>query len=170
MVGALDVSRARELVEPGGVCAVWSDWRQLPTTTDALQAAGWIWRGIAVWDKTEAARPQKGRYRNQAEYVVWGTNGARPLAGPVAPGVYRRTVPRHKHHIAGKPVEVMEGLVSIMDGVILDPFAGSGSVGLACARRGLDYIGIEMEPAYYDIARRRLKEGLESMGVPPNPA
>jgi site-specific DNA-methyltransferase (adenine-specific) len=40
------MGRARELVEPGGLCAVFSDWRQLPVTSDAMQCAGWVWRGI----------------------------------------------------------------------------------------------------------------------------
>ena len=40
------------------------DWRQLPAASDALQWAGWIWRGTAVWDKGNS-RPQKGRFRQQ---------------------------------------------------------------------------------------------------------
>lgn len=130
------MSRARQLVRPGGILVVFSDWRQLPVTTDAVQAAGWVWRGIVPWDKTEGSRPQLGRYRQQAEYAVWATNGARPLAGPVAPGVFRQPVPRQKHHIAGKPVELMEGLLKIIDGTVLDPFMGSGTVGVACQRMG----------------------------------
>ncbi|MQT13628.1 DNA-methyltransferase [Segnochrobactrum spirostomi] len=153
------LSRARAAVRPGGIAAVFSDWRQLPVTTDALQAAGWIWRGIAVWDKTERCRPQLGRYRQQAEYVVWGTNGPRPLAGPVAPGVLRAGVPRFKRHIAGKPIEVMEGLLAVVDGPVLDPFMGSAPVGLACARRGLAYLGIEVVPEIYRIAVDRLTAG-----------
>lgn len=154
------MSRARQLTAPGAICAVFSDWRQLPVTTDAMQCAGWVWRGVVPWDKTERGRPQMGRYRAQAEYVVWGTNGPRPLKGPVAPGVFRLPVPHVKHHIAGKPVALMEGLLSVMDGPILDPFMGSGTVGLACGQLGLSYVGIEVEPAYYEIALNRLaKEG-----------
>ncbi len=44
----------------GGSCLVFTDWRQLPTLTDAVQAGGWIWRGIVVWDKTAATRPRSG--------------------------------------------------------------------------------------------------------------
>ncbi|QFR32365.1 DNA methyltransferase [Ancylobacter sp. TS-1] len=120
--------------------------------------AGWIWRGIVPWDKTESSRPQQGRYRIQAEYVVWGTNGPRPLTGGTAPGVFRMPKPRLKHHIAGKPVELMEGLLGPVDGPVLDPFMGSGTIGVACARRGIDYVGIEVEPAYFEIASKRLRE------------
>lgn len=152
------LGRARDLVAPGGIVAVFSDWRQLPVTTDALQCGGWVWRGIVPWDKTERSRPQLGRYRNQAEFVAWGTNGARPLVGPVAPGVFRAPVPRTKHHIAGKPVEVMAGLLAIMEGPVLDPFMGSATIGVACAGMGIPYVGIEVDEAYYEIACKRLKE------------
>ena len=75
----------------GGTCLVFSDWRQLPCMTDALHAAGWVWRGVVVWHKP-GARPQRGRFTNQAEYVVWGSTGALPgspggvLAGDVLRG------------------------------------------------------------------------------------
>ena len=162
------LSRARALMIPGALGAVFSDWRQLPITTDALQAGGWIWRGIAPWDKTERGRPQKGRYRAQAEYVVWGTNGARPLVGPVAPGVFRQPVPHTKHHIAGKPVGLMSDLLAPMDdGPILDPFMGSGTVGLACLAAGRPYVGVEVVPAYFEIACRRLQEAAGSGGSAP---
>ncbi|PZU89134.1 MAG: site-specific DNA-methyltransferase [Chelatococcus sp.] len=152
------LGRARELIAPGGLVGVFSDWRQLPVTTDALQCGGWVWRGIVPWDKTESCRPQLGRYRNQAEYVVWGSNGARRLTGRVAPGVMRHSVPRVKHHIAGKPVELMAGLLSVAEGPILDPFMGSATIAVACLRLGLPYVGIEVDPTYFEIACKRMEE------------
>ncbi|QCI65615.1 DNA-methyltransferase [Phreatobacter stygius] len=152
------MGRARDLVAPGGMIAAFSDWRQVPVTSDALQCAGWVWRGIVTWDKTERSRPQLGRYRNQTEFAVWGTNGPRPLVGATAPGVIREPVPKVKHHIAGKPVELMDGLMTIMKGPVLDPFMGSGTVGVACAARGIPYVGIEVDPTYFEIACRRIEE------------
>lgn len=157
---ALWLSRARELIAHGGLVGVFTDWRQLPVTTDALQCGGWVWRGVVPWDKTESSRPQLGRYRNQTEYVVWGTNGARALAGATAPGVFRHSVPRQKHHIAGKPVELMSGLLRPMRGPILDPFMGSATIGVACLKLGLPYVGIEVDPTYFEISCRRLEAEL----------
>lgn len=162
---ALWLGRARELVAPGGLVGVFSDWRQLPVTTDAVQCGGWVWRGVVPWDKTESSRPQLGRYRNQTEFVVWGTNGPRPLAGPVAPGVFRHCVPRQKHHIAGKPVALMEGLLKPMHGPLLDPFMGSATIGVACLRLGIPYVGIEVDEAYFEIACRRLEAELSDGGT-----
>nr|WP_245431127.1 DNA methyltransferase [Rhodoplanes roseus] len=61
-----------------------------------------------------------------------------------------------KHHITGKPVELMAGLLAAMEGPVLDPFMGSGTVGVACVRRGLPYVGIELGPACFEVACRRL--------------
>lgn len=158
---ALWLGRCLDLTPPGGVCCLFTDWRQLPTTADALQAGGWFWRGLAVWDKTEAARPQKGWFRNQCEYVVWGSNGPMPEDGECLPGVFRQSVlSEGKEHIAGKPVGVMDGLVRISPagGVVLDPFMGSGSTGVAAIRTGRRFIGIEVEPRYFDIACKRIEE------------
>ena len=56
------LSDARKLCKPGAPVCMFIDWRQLPAASDALQWAGWIWRGTAVWDKGNS-RPQKGRFR-----------------------------------------------------------------------------------------------------------
>ena len=158
---AVWLGQARALTGPGALCCVFSDWRQLPTTTDAVQAGGWSWRGLVAWDKTEAARPQKGWFRNQCEYVVWGSNGPMTQGGACHPGVFRAAVAaEEKQHIAGKPLSVMGGLIANTPAgcTVLDPFAGSGSTGVAALRAGRKFVGIELEPAYFDIACRRLAE------------
>ena len=158
---ALWFSLARDLVAPGGLCCAFTDWRQLPTTTDAFQAGGWVWRGLVVWDKTEAARPQKGRFRAQAEYVVWGSNGPMADDGPCAPGVFR-DIPQmaDRLHIAQKPLGVMHGLLALAPtGMpVLDPFMGSATTGCAAVTAGLPFIGIEADPDIFEIACRRIEE------------
>lgn len=61
-------------------------------------------------------------------------------------------------HPTTKPTELMVKLVSLMPpGLILDPFMGSGTTGVACANLGRKFIGIEIEPKYFDIACRRIE-------------
>lgn len=45
------LSDVRKACKPGAPICLFIDWRQYPSMTDALQWAGWIWRGVAVWDK-----------------------------------------------------------------------------------------------------------------------
>jgi site-specific DNA-methyltransferase (adenine-specific) len=143
---------------------VFTDWRQLPTTTDAFQASGLVWRGLVPWDKTECARPRMGGYAGQCEYVVWGSAG--PLASDPSktccgPGLVRLSVfGEQKHHIAGKPVGLFDQLLKPMGHApaVLDPFMGSGPVGLSTLKRGGRYVGIELARAAFEIACRRLEE------------
>lgn len=151
------LSEALRVVRSGAPLCVFSDWRQLPTVTDAVQVAGFVWRGIAVWDKTEATRPQLGRFRSQAEFVVWGSKGAMPLERNVGalPGVWSvQPRPDEKRHITGKTPACMLNVVRICEpgGVILDPFFGAGSTGIAALRAGYRVIGVELTEAYHRIA------------------
>ena len=64
------------------------------------------------------------------------------------------------NHPTVKPTKLMQYLVRLVtppDGVVLDPFMGSGSTGKACAIEGFRFIGIEREAEYIDIARARIK-------------
>ena len=64
-------------------------------------------------------------------------------------------------HPTVKPVELMKylcRLVTPKDGTVLDPFMGSGSTGMAAKDEGFDFIGIEKEREYYEIAEARIKK------------
>ena len=156
---------ARRAAKPGAPVCMFIDWRQLPCASDALQWAGWIWRGIAVWDKGNS-RPQKGRFRQQAEYIVWGSNGDMPVSRPVPclSGVFKYGNPQNRIHLTEKPLQLMQDLVKITEpgGHILDPFAGSGTTVLAAVKEGYDATGIEVTDVYADLARKRLESELNA--------
>ncbi len=114
-----------------------------------------------MWDKTEGVRPQLGRFRNQAEYIVWGSKGHMPLQrrAPVLPGVIREPVRKaDKHHLTGKPTALVRQLVRICErgGRILDPFAGSGTTLVAAALEGYHCTGVEMTEHYATVSRVRI--------------
>jgi DNA modification methylase len=70
--------------------------------------------------------------------------------------------PRANHHPTVKPIELMRYLVRLTKtptgGVVLDPFMGSGTTGVACVQTGRNFIGIEIDPTYFAIAERRIQE------------
>jgi site-specific DNA-methyltransferase (adenine-specific) len=159
---ALWLAECLRVAKAGAPICVFTDWRQLPTMTDAVQAGGWMWRGILVWDKTEACRPAMGRFAAQCEYVVWGTAGPSPDREDIGClwGVVREPVrAADKHHITGKPTPVMQHLVRICPpgGTVLDPFAGSGTTGVAALLEGRGFHGVEIVDEYAQIARDRLE-------------
>lgn len=63
-------------------------------------------------------------------------------------------------HPTQKPVELMEWCLGFLPDAqtILDPFMGSGTTGVACAKIGRSFIGIERDPDYFDIAVQRVTE------------
>lgn len=67
-----------------------------------------------------------------------------------------------KEHPTQKPVEVMAWCLGFLPEAqtILDPFMGSGTTGVACVQLGRKFIGIELEPRYFDIACRRISDEL----------
>ena len=163
------LGEARRVSKPGAPVCVFIDWRQLPSLTDALQWAGWIWRGIAVWDKGNS-RPQMGRFRQQAEFIVWGSNGDMSLKRPVPclPGVFKYGNPQNRIHLTEKPLQLMRDIVRITEpgGHILDPFAGSGSTLLGAALEGYRSTGIELSDEYARLARERLTRELAKPDTP----
>lgn len=156
----------QERMKPGGYALCFTDWRQLPMLTDVFQAAGFVWRGLVTWDKTESSRaPHTGYFRHQCEYIVWGSNG--PLAaskhGGPWPGLVRERVDHtQKLHMTGKPVRLMGELVKCVPpgGLILDPFMGSASTGVAALQLGYRFIGIEKTAHYFDVACKRLEQAV----------
>jgi site-specific DNA-methyltransferase (adenine-specific) len=160
------LTAARRASKPGAVLVVFTDWRQLPATSDAVQAGGWVWRGIVVWRKTRG-RPRLGGFRNECEYAVWATNG--PMAAgkgsPCLPGVIVAAQPGRgeRVHITQKPVDLMDVLVQVAPpgGLVLDPFAGSGTTGVAAIRQGRRFLGIELAAGYLNIARERIAAAAE---------
>jgi site-specific DNA-methyltransferase (adenine-specific) len=154
------LTQCHRVTTPGGALMVFTDWRQIPSTTDAIQAAGWIWRGIIAWHKP-TARIQIGRFTNSCEYIAWASKG--PLSRTEnlhLPDMYSHSAPHHSKriHITEKPVPLLRKLTKIVPpgGVILDPFCGSGSTGTAALLEGHRFIGIELSHHYAEQAATRL--------------
>ena len=154
----------RTAAKPGAILAMFIDWRQYAALTDALQWAGWLFRGAAVWDKV-SSRPQRGRFRQQAEFILWASNGhlSANRSVPCLPGVY--TMPNVnnigtevRYHTTQKPLALMRQIVKITvpGGHILDPFCGSGSTLEAAALEGYSATGIEVSLPIIRTAAERL--------------
>lgn len=161
-------AKCREKTKTEGVIAVFIDWRNLPALCDSLQAAGWVWRGIAVWNKPNG-RPQKGRFRNEFEFVVWGSNGPMPFDRGVEclPGyyLYPNVASKDRTHQTEKPLQLIEDLLEIVPkgATVLDPFMGSGTTAVACLKTGRNYIGFELDEKYHTIALQRIADTVDEM-------
>lgn len=162
---SLWLGEAARVVKTGGAVAIFTDWRQLPTTIQALQVGGLVWRGVVPWHKP-ASRPQSGRPQASCEYVVWGTNGPAPIdyTAEVLPGFYSCMPPRNRVHITQKPLEVCRGLVRLAPpgGVVLDLFGGAGTIGVAAVVERRRHITVDHSEHWCRVAQLR---HLHALGV-----
>jgi site-specific DNA-methyltransferase (adenine-specific)/modification methylase len=77
--------------------------------------------------------------------------------------------PEERYHPTQKPLALMKWVLENYTNegdTILDPFMGSGTTGVACVQTGRNFIGIEIEPKYFEIAEKRIKEAQLQMRLP----
>lgn len=167
------ISEALRIMKPGALICVFTDWRQLPTTTDAIQAGGAVWRGIVPWVKP-SGRPLADRFTNQCEYFAYGTKGPRALDmksgnAKYPAGFYRYQPPANRVHITEKPVELYRHIYQLVrdGGAIFDPFLGSGASAIAAhlEGRGLRFTGTEIGADVYEFAAGRIAAALNQTNL-----
>jgi site-specific DNA-methyltransferase (adenine-specific) len=122
------------------------------------EAAGFkFWKPL-VWDKVKIGMGY--HYRARYEFILFFEKGKRKLNDLGVPDVIQ--VPRIMNgYPTEKPSAVSEVLVrqSTTEGeVVVDPFAGSGSVGVAAAKLGRGFWGADINPESIELSRRRLTE------------
>jgi site-specific DNA-methyltransferase (adenine-specific) len=94
---------------------------------------------------------------------AWHRRGTKPRAfRHLWSGAYRDSENGERSvHPTQKPIALMAWCLGMVEGhTILDPFMGSGTTGVACVRTGRRFIGIEKEPKYFEIARKRIEAEL----------
>lgn len=144
----------------------------------SVETGGLIYRRTIPWVKPDAMPSLHGRWPGQAfEAIVFAQA---PGAPPCPIGgkaryyeVTRRREGRDERaHPTVKPLELMLQIVADFTDpgdLICDPFAGSGTTGVACLRLGRRFIGWERDERYWEIAVRRLS-GLEARPRPEQPS
>lgn len=163
---SLWLNAARQASVVGAPVACFIDWRQLPIMSDAIQAGGWTWRGVAVWSK-RYGRPNPAGFSGACEFLPWGTNGPASEQDDYPAGVIECASPSEREHIAQKPESVMRWAVRLArpGALILDPFMGSGTTLRAAKDMGCKAIGIDSDERYCEIAARRLAQEVLDFGA-----
>jgi DNA modification methylase len=162
--------------EDGSIHYLFIDWRHLPELLTAARPLYAEWKNLLVWNKTNAG--QGSFYRSKHELIGVFKNGTAPHInnfGLGAQGRYRANVldypgvnclhPARRGdldlHPTVKPVGLVADLIrdcSRRNGIVLDPFGGSGTTILAAERAGRVARVIELDPLYIDVAIRRWEQ------------
>jgi site-specific DNA-methyltransferase (adenine-specific) len=136
---------------------------------DALQAAGGKWDTPLAWIKPDATPRLNGQGAARGFECIataWAGRGHKRWNGGGRRGIltFNRDATPGNDHPTAKPVELMASLVTLYSNpgeIVLDPFAGSGSTGIACIQHGRRFIGIERQLRWFDLARRRIEAELK---------
>ena len=116
---------------------------------------------LIVWDKQRHSGLQMGQnWGFSYEMVFYGSKGLHKLNGYKNDviSVKRKNFPEHPTR---KPPELISQFIEMSskeDDLVLDPFMGSGSTGEACKSLNRRFIGMEINPKYCELARRRIEE------------
>ncbi|GLZ32111.1 methyltransferase [Lentzea sp. NBRC 105346] len=131
----------------------------------ALQEDGWLLRNSVVWHKPNA-RPESVRDRLGTRYesvFFFAMSNNHYFAGPSEPlgDVWKVPAQPFRGHTAVGPVEIARRAIRLgcpPGGVVLDPFSGTATTGLAARQLGCSYIGVDLNPAFHDLAIARFAE------------
>lgn len=144
---------------PEGVAA----WR------DEIELAGARYKRACIWVKPDSAPQFNGQgpaMGAECFVTAWCGSGLSSWNGGGRRNVFTHLTnasARHGEHPTEKPLSLMKEIVELFtnpDDVILDPFMGSGTTGVAAVQLGRRFIGVENDQKYFDIAQRRISDAL----------
>ncbi len=145
----------------GTHCYIMINPRNLKELQQECEKVGFDFQNIIIWDKGNAT-PNR-YYMNAYEVVLMLRKGkARNINNMGEKNILRvPNIMRTKKHPTEKPVELMEVLIknSSNEGdTVLEPFMGAGSTGVAAKKLGRNFIGIEIDEKYFNIAKERIEK------------
>ncbi|AFI03734.1 DNA-methyltransferase [Helicobacter cetorum] len=159
------------LVKKNGSMIIFCSYRFISYIADSLEQNDFLVKDFIQWVKTNPMpRNINRRYVQDTEFALWAVKkGAKwtfnkpenkkylrslILKSPIVSGIERTK------HPTQKSLALMEKIISIHtnpNNIVLDPFMGSGTTGVACKNLGRKFIGTELEKEYFQIAQKRLK-------------
>ena len=146
--------------------------------SNRMNEKGMTFFHMVIWDKKN---PGTGwRYRRQHELVIVGMREGSKIAWPGGgssknPGSIANIIsiskPRRygETHPNDKPPELVQKFLSVhtaVGDVVIDPFMGGGATGIACLRMGRKFIGIELDPKYFDLACANIQKASRQGALP----
>ena len=163
------ISVAASKLKKGGNMIIFNDWENMGDIAKEARANKLTVKCLCHWQKPNPT-PAEWRRRFVAgrEYFIHITNGGKNTFNsdslhfgsfnvPLTP----KSEKRSGKHPNQKPIKLMRQLVEILTNegdVVLDPFMGSGSTGVACQELNRKFIGIEKDVGFFELAKSRMQE------------
>ena len=162
------IDKVYKILDKNGSFVVFNDWKNLGDISRYAESLGFVTKDMIRLEKTNPMpRNRDRRYITDFECAIWFTM-------PKAKWVFNRqsdTYERPKYvgsiekglHPTQKNLGLMEWLLKIHSNendLILDPFMGSGTTGVACINTNRKFIGVELDEGYFDVAKERIHKTL----------
>ena len=164
-------SQAARILRKRGAVLMFMSIIKLETVKQLAEKHGFYYKTIGIWHKTNPMpRNMNLHFVNSTESWIYLVNGATTGTfnnnGKIIHDFFETAAVRGAERKCGvhptqKPLVLMEHFVSLLSNggdLVIDPFMGSGTTGVACKNLGRRFIGIDVSPEYCEIARRRIFE------------
>lgn len=165
------ISEYSDILDKNGSMIIFCSYRFISHIIDKLESCDMVIKDVLIWKKTNPMpRNIERRYVQDTEFAVWAVKkNAKWIFNKPQNVSYLRSCfetstvsGREKTgHPTQKSIKLMEKIVEIHtneNDLILDPFMGSGSTGVAALKTNRKFIGVELNKEYYNIATKRFKD------------
>lgn len=160
------------VLSKNGSVIIFNDWKNIGEISRCCESVGLVVKDMLRWVKTNPMpRNRDRRYITDYEVALWCVNKNAKWVFNRQAETYQRpefrgSLTPHSEktaHTTQKPLWLMEDILKIHSNegdVVLDMFAGSGTTGIACINTGRNFIGIEKDGKYFEMAKKRIEEHL----------
>lgn len=154
---------AFRVLKDGGALICFSDWKNQESWRQAIEWAGFTVKSQVIWNREHHGMGDlAGSFAPMHDIIWFAVKGNYKLPGKRPKSVInsKRISGDKLVHPNEKPVDLIAELIKSVtpeSGVILDPFLGSGSSGVAAVLNGFRFIGIEKDEKYFEISRNRIE-------------
>lgn len=159
----------KRIIKPDGCIMIFSRWDVQQEFIDKMEENKLHVKNVLIWDKVAHGMGDlKRSFASRYESILFHSEDGFKFPGKRPQDIITHNrVPSSKlTHPNEKPVELLEDLIkkcTAEQSTVLDCFMGSGSTGVACIHTNRNFIGIEIDKKYYDLASNRINHELNKM-------
>ena len=160
------IEKSFQLLKDNSAFYCFCSWKTSDIFKNLLEKAGFTIKNQIIWVKNNhTSGDLKAQFGQQYEVCFYCNKGRKFINGKRLTDVwfFDRVSGKSLVHQNQKPVELIEQIIlksTDENNTILDPFMGSGTTGIACVNNNRNFIGIELDKQYFDIAQNRIKEAI----------
>ena len=163
---------AQPTLKKGGNIVIFNDWKNLSYIVESLESNDFVVKDLIRWKKTNAMpRNRDRRFITDYEVAIWAVKkGDKWTFNRLSDtyevpecigGLTPKSEKLNGGHSTQKPIYLMKWLLERLTDagdVILDPFMGSGTTAVACVNLNRNFIGMEINNEYFELAEKRIAE------------